>query len=453
MYRFYGGMCMICPNCGHEIKPGQNFCDNCGLPLKKDINISTKNESVKEDDSVRSLSDIEKELDEQDRAKQAQKASPSSDDDDVDDRTRVFNFRDEVKHAVEDQPMKADPKMDMAPAQKAELERQAKLNEHPKAPDNLNLDQPVHLDPVTGLPVYPDDKPLNAQAKKQEETNEDDGIFTNMINFLKNNIYVDIIAVVLVVLLFFIKRNYSWILLAIFLVAWFLTSQIVHGKEIKLNKLITKRKDDNGADEVQNKQNQPNNNYQGNNQNNYQNYQAQPQQTYNQRPVSKKEAKREHREEEKASHRRNWKQNLIIIASIIAFFASITGAFVNGVSLSATIANAANVSVNFGAHTTLIMNLSSAVRFICFISPVIVLIAANFRSKGSIRIIRIFSMLASVIYIVTYVLFSTNVISASLITGQTVTGLVEIGTSFYILIITSVLSLLLSYTLRPRQKR
>lgn len=445
---------MICPNCGHEIKPGQNFCDNCGLPLKKDINVSTKNEQpAKEDDSVRSLADIEKELDQQDKINQARTKAPTQEKtDDVDDRTRVYNFRDEVKHAVEDKPMKSDPKMDMAPAQKAELERQAKLNEHPKAPDNLKLDQPVHLDPVTGLPVYPDDKPLNSHTEQKAENNEDDGIFTNMVNFLKNNVYVDIIAVILVVLLFFIKRNYSWILLAIFLVAWFLTSQIVHGKEIKLNKLITHRKDDNGSQQ-QNNQNQPNSNYQTNNQPNYQSYQAQPQPTYNQRPESKKQAKREHREEVKESHQRNWKQKLIIVASIVAFIASITGPFVNGVSLSATIANAANVSVNLGVHTNLIMNLSSAVRFICFISPVIVLIAANFRNKGSIRIIRVFSMLASVIYIIAYVLFSTNVISASLITGQTVTGLVEIGTSFYVLIITSVLSLLLSYGLHPREKR
>lgn len=464
---------MVCPNCGHEIKPGQNFCDNCGLPLKKNINVEPKSTkpSVK-DDAVRSLSDIEQELDQQEKQTQAQKSEQSdqSTESDVDDRTRVYNFKDEIRNA-ESQPQKSqrpnqpehsqeqfDPRMDMAPAQKAELERQADLNKHPKAPDDLKLDQPVHLDPVTHLPVYPDDKPLNNQPKQDED--ENDGLFANMMQFLKNNVYVDIIAVLLVVATFFIKRNYSWILLAIFLVAWFLTSQIIHGKEIKLNKLISRHgsdKKEQSADTEQN--NQPNyqtsnQNYQPANQNYQQNYQNP---TYNQpqQPVqnTQKQTKREKHAEEKADHHRNWQQKLIIFASIIGFIASITGPFVNNVSLSATIANAANVSVNFGAQTNLIMNASSAVRFICFISPVIVLIAANFRNRGSIRIIKTFSMLASVIYIVAFVLFSTNLISASLITGQYVQGATQIGASFYILIITSVLSLLLAYTLRPRNRK
>ncbi|MCH4009020.1 zinc-ribbon domain-containing protein [Companilactobacillus sp.] len=481
---------MVCPNCGHEIKPGQNFCDNCGLPLKKDINVSKKTEQPVRDDAVRSLSDLENELDAQDKAAQAKKekmaaeqseeearkaadakriavekayaekmaakraqeeahAQPSED---VDDKTRVFDFRDQVKQAAPTQPKQkpqVDPRMEMAPAQRAEFERQAHLNSQPKAPDNLNLDQPVHLDPKTGLPVYPDDKPVHHQEKTDEEQN--DGLLANMINFLKNNIYVDVIAIVLVVITFFIKRNYAWILLAIFLVAWFLTSQIIHGKEIRLNKLMSHHDTKADSENNQSHQNNPQHNtnhqresyqQQAYNQQPYQQQQSQPRQ----QPQAQKQAKPENR------HHRNWRQNLIIIASIVAFIATITGPFVNGVSLSSTIAHAATVSSYFGAQTNLIMNLSSAVRFICFISPVIVLIAANFRSRGSIRLIKILSLLSSAIYIVAFALFRTNVINAALVTGQYAENNAQIGTSFYVLIVASVLSLLLAYTLKPRVK-
>ena len=50
---------MFCPNCGHKVEPDQKFCDNCGWALKKK---NTEDTEVKDDDSVRSLSEIENEL-------------------------------------------------------------------------------------------------------------------------------------------------------------------------------------------------------------------------------------------------------------------------------------------------------------------------------------------------------------------------------------------------------
>src|SRR5699024_6830294 len=56
-----GGMqIMFCPNCGHKVDPDQKFCDNCGWALKKkNTDVSTEK---KDDDTIRSLSEIENEL-------------------------------------------------------------------------------------------------------------------------------------------------------------------------------------------------------------------------------------------------------------------------------------------------------------------------------------------------------------------------------------------------------
>jgi Predicted nucleic-acid-binding protein containing a Zn-ribbon len=57
---------MFCPNCGHKVDPSQKFCDNCGAALKKrntskDLNTDELHQS-EDDDTIRSLSDIEAEL-------------------------------------------------------------------------------------------------------------------------------------------------------------------------------------------------------------------------------------------------------------------------------------------------------------------------------------------------------------------------------------------------------
>jgi Predicted nucleic-acid-binding protein containing a Zn-ribbon len=54
---------MFCPNCGHKVDPDQKFCDNCGWALKKNNAETTE---TKDDDSIRSLSEIEKELNQED---------------------------------------------------------------------------------------------------------------------------------------------------------------------------------------------------------------------------------------------------------------------------------------------------------------------------------------------------------------------------------------------------
>lgn len=57
---------MFCPNCGHKVDPDQKFCDNCGYALKKKKTETTN--QVKDDDTIRSLSDIENELNQEDKS-------------------------------------------------------------------------------------------------------------------------------------------------------------------------------------------------------------------------------------------------------------------------------------------------------------------------------------------------------------------------------------------------
>ena len=125
----------------------------------------------------------------------------------------------------------------------------------------------------------------------------------------------------------------------------------------------------------------------------------------------------------------------------------------NGVSLSSTISTAANYTANLGAQATWITNGVSAIRLICFLSPVIVLIAACFRSRGTIRLVRIFTFLPTILYGALYASLYAGLINSTAITGQvaaTTNG--SFGTSFYVLLITSVVSLLMAYTLRPKVK-
>ncbi|MFC6323942.1 zinc ribbon domain-containing protein [Companilactobacillus baiquanensis] len=431
---------MFCPNCGHKVDPTQKFCDNCGAALKKrNINEDRNTDELHQaesDDTIRSLSDIEAEL----KAAE-QKSEP----------------RPEPKKEVH---------YTQAPAQQKAYDRvepQPKQHYDPVKTDHKNYDSEdalddrtmaynkndfrqaakVYHDPYTNKPYKPSEdpfKPTKSELKKQqklkkkeEAEKQNDGLFSNMLNFARNNSYLSIFAVIITAILLVFKRNYGWIALAVFILLWFLLSQIKHGKEMGLNQRFSHSNDDNEE---------------SNNPNSSNSY-DQPREY---RPSQQKvNHKKEHKIKD-ASRGKNSRQILIIISSVIGFISSVGGPFINGTSLSSTIASAANYTANLGAQTTLIMNASSAIRLICFISPVITLIAACFRSHGSIRIVRIFTFLPTIIYVLVYGIFSSGAVNSAAITGQTVIGGTVFGYSFYVLLITSIISLILAYTLRPRVK-
>ena len=146
-------------------------------------------------------------------------------------------------------------------------------------------------------------------------------------------------------------------------------------------------------------------------------------------------------------------QKTIIVASLIGFIASIGGPFLDGFSLSATITSAASRTSAYVAQPVWITNGVSAIRLICFLSPVIALIAACFRSRGTIRLVRLFTFLPSILYAALYVVINFGYVNSSMITGQVVASTGKsLGTSFYVLLITSVISLIMAYTLRPKVK-
>ncbi|MQS52545.1 zinc ribbon domain-containing protein [Companilactobacillus mishanensis] len=449
---------MVCPNCGHEISPSQNFCENCGLPLKKGINFASqpnvKPEEPKKDDSIKSLSDIENELEEQEKQeKAAQKpATDNHDEPEVDDKTRVYDFRDSG--------------LQQAPAQKKESQQSVRLD---PMDDPISTEHPIPTPNSRENVKAQNTAPKTDNAKTESDDDEEDGLLQNMWKFLKNNIYLDIIAVVLVVALFFIKKQYSWILLVAFLIVWFLTSQIVHGNEVKLNKRFKRSKNDK-EDAQQAPQNPQKQNtykpyeppYQGNGEIPDLGPELGPDlQPIEEIPGTSKHHRHEQPKEKQATtekkvstRRRNIVQKLIIISSIVGFIATCFGTIVNGYSLSTMIGSAANSSANVVTQTALITNLSSAIRFICFLSPIIVLIMANFRSRGSIRTIRIFSILSTIIYVAVYAIFITGIVDVSQVTGvATDMNVVKFGYSFYVLLGTSVLSWLMSYMLRPKNKK
>lgn len=431
---------MFCPNCGHKVDPSQKFCDNCGAALKKkntntDLNTDELHQA-EDDDTIRSLSEIEAEL-----------------------------------KATENKP---EPKVQQAPAQQKEYSHEPTKPVHNSEPEHYDpvktyertksspedaLDDrtmaynkndfrqaaKVYHDPYTNKPYKPSEDPFKStkselkkqQKLKQKEQTEkqSDGLFSNMLSFARNNSYLSIFAVIITAILLVFKRNYGWIALAVFILLWFLMSQIKHGKEVGLNQKFShsnEKDDDSNENYTSNSYDQPRE---------YQRPSHQKQPTH----------KKEHKIRD-ASRGKNSRQILIIISSVIGFISSVGGPFINGTSLSSTIASAANYTANLGAQTVLIMNISSAIRLICFISPVITLIAACFRSHGSIRIVRIFTFLPTIIYVLVYAIFSSGVVNSAAITGQTVVGGTVFGYSFYVLLITSVISLILAYTLRPIQR-
>ncbi|WP_334329738.1 zinc-ribbon domain-containing protein [Companilactobacillus sp. HBUAS59699] len=452
---------MFCPNCGHKVDVSQKFCDNCGYDLtsiKTKRNEEKQAASKKDDDTIKSLSDIEAELNDSEPEKVTSESKPKYEQAPA--QQREYSSVKPASEVVHKKPVvkPTTPKYDSVRT----------FDSTKKVPDEALEDRTVAYDkdafrqaaakpyaaPRTSNPTHASQqhessalnttqdfknrlfkngedpfKPTKSELKKmkeqkkreQAENDTNDGLIHNMGKFAKNNAYLGIFAVIIVAILLVVKRNYGFIALAIVLLLWFLASQVSHGNEMSANKKF-KRDNSHTSD-------------------------GQPQQYQEEYKKPKKQKVTD------SSHGKNTRQKVIIGSSIIGFAASIGGPFINGVSLSSTIASAASYTANFGyQYSTLIVNLSSAIRLICFLSPVIALIAACFRNRGSIRMVRLFTVLPTIIYALVFAIFYSGAVNSSVITGQTAVGGTQFGASFYILLVTSIVSLIMAYSLHPRMK-
>lgn len=460
---------MFCPNCGHKVEPDQKFCDNCGWALKKK---NTENTEVKEDDSVRSLSEIENELNEEDPTPKTTPASKVADKPQTEQKAPLQQApAQQQEYGSFDHPhttaKRPDPEPEMKTFERSNNPEHSNRHSFEKSSATEPLDDrtqvyskndfnPISQKPYKSTQETPKyerhfDDPIKdpiknpfeptesekraAEAKKQAEAiDPNDGFIHNMLKFAKNNAYISIFAVIITAILLVVKRNYGFIALAIVIILWFLLSQLQHGNEMGANKAL-KRETSLKKD--------PNNNHDPDQTETY----AQKQ------PTKVKKDKHLTAADRLKPNHKTTTQKIIIVSSIIGFIASVAGPFLDGLSLSGTIANAASYTSRIGAQPTWITNGFSAIRLICFLSPVIALIAACFRSRGSIRLVRLFTFLPSLLYAVLYGVLTAGLVNSSAITGQvavTTTG--SFGTSFYVLLITSVISLIMAYSLRPRIK-
>ncbi|WP_164505991.1 zinc ribbon domain-containing protein [Companilactobacillus insicii] len=456
---------MFCPNCGHKVDPSQKFCDNCGYDLtsiKNKRNEEKQAASKKDDDTIKSLSDIEAELNDSEptksepvQAKPKYQQAPA--------QQREYNSikpASEVEHKTVTEHKSEKPSYDSVrtfdstkkvPEQALDDRtvaydkyafRQAAAKKTYSTPrtSNPNNASQHESDALNSTQDFKNRlfkngedpfKPTKSELKKMREKKKleeaaadtNDGLIHNMGKFAKNNVYLGIFAVIIVAILLVVKRNYGFIALAIVLLLWFLASQVSHGNEMSANKKLKRENSHSGTSNDQPQQ-----------------YQAEPKKIKKQKVTD-------------SSHGKNARQKIIIASSIVGFVASVGGPFINGVSLSSTIASAANYTANLGyQYNTLIVNLSSAIRLICFLSPVIALIAACFRNRGTIRMLRLFTVLPTVIYVLVFGIFYSGAVNSSVITGQTAVGGAQFGGSFYVLLATSVISLIMAYSLHPRIK-
>ncbi|MFC6176465.1 zinc ribbon domain-containing protein [Companilactobacillus huachuanensis] len=449
---------MFCPNCGHKVEPNQKFCDNCGWALKKKNTEDTTNE--KDDDSVRSLSEIENELNQEEPAEKPHlQQAPAQE--------REYGSANQPKQAPvaerKPEPVRPDPEPAMKTFESSNRSSFSKSSASEPVDDKTQVYSKNDFNPISQKPYksveHEDnfkktfDDPIKdpignpfgptetekraADAKRQAEAvDPNDGFVHNMMKFAKNNAYVSIFAIIIAAILLVFKRNYGYIALAIVIILWFLLSQLRHGNELGANKALKRetslKKDSNSNSNPKTE-------------------------TYNERPAKQKKDRRDKFENPADRLKPNHKtttQKIIIFSSIIGFIASVAGPFLDGLSLSGTIANAANYTANnLGAQPTWITNGFSAIRLICFLSPVIALIAGCFRSRGSIRLVRIFTFLPTILYAALYAALNAGLVNSSAITGQVVVNASRsFGMSFYVLLITSVVSLIMAYTLRPRVK-
>lgn len=435
---------MFCPNCGHKVEPDQKFCDNCGWALKKK---NTETTETKDDDSIRSLSEIEKELNQEDPSTKKTEEKPVLQQAPAQQREYSNTKSESEVEPHKQEPSHSEPEMktfkqaDRSSFKKAnaaeplddrtQVYNKNDFNPISQKPYKANTFEDPIKEPLSD-PFKPTKSELRAARAKQaaEQDDPNDGFIHNMIKFAKNNAFVSIIAIIIVAILLVFKRNYGFIALAIVLIAWFLLSQLRHGNETGANKALkreTSLKEKDSDD--------PDDNYT---------------EEHYQKPVHNK---RDVAAERLNSNKKTTTQKIIIVSSIIGFIASIGGPFLNGVSLSSTISTAANYTANIGAQSIWITNGFSAIRIICFLSPIITLIAANFRKRGTIRLVRIFTVLPTILYAALYGALYAGLVNSTAITGQVaVTTNGSFGTSFYVILVTSIVSLLMSYSLRPRIK-
>lgn len=458
---------MFCPNCGHKVDPDQKFCDNCGWALKNKK--TEESPETKDDDTIRSLSEIENELNEEEPTQKAKPVERPHLQQAPDQEREYGSFDHPKKEQSASAPKQTTttPRPDPEPAMKTyegsnrssfskssatepiddktqvyskndfnPISQKPYKKAEPEESFKQTFNDPIK-DPIKNPFEPTESEKRAAEAKrKAEEVDPNDGFVHNMMKFAKNNAYVSIFAVIITAILLVVKRNYGYIALAIVIILWFLLSQLRHGNELGANKALkheTSLKKDSNNGSSSNTQ------------------------TYNERPAKTKKEARDRYETAADRLRPNQKtttQKIIIFSSIIGFIASVAGPFLDGLSLSGTIANAANYTANnLGAQPTWITNGFSAIRLICFLSPVIALIAGCFRSRGSIRLVRIFTFLPTILYAALYAALNAGLVNSSAITGQVVVNASRsFGMSFYVLLATSVISLIMAYTLRPKIK-
>ncbi|WP_162894148.1 zinc ribbon domain-containing protein [Companilactobacillus musae] len=445
---------MFCPNCGHKVDPDQKFCDNCGYALKKKTNKDTIEK--KDDDAIRSLSEIENELNQEDTSKTEEKPvlkqAPA--------QQREYGSFDHPQEKTKQTVQRPDPEPEMKTFESSSNRSSfSKSSADEPLDDKTQIYSKNDFNPISQKP-YKKAQDTNTQEhnfkdsikdpikdpfapteserraaeakKKAEAVDPNDGFIHNMIKFAKNNAYVSIFAVIIVAILLVVKRNYGFIALAILIILWFLLSQLRHGNEVGANKALKK--------ETSLKKSSDNNNA------------PEQTETYASKPKKQKPEKYQTAADRLRPNKKTTTQKIIIVSSIVGFIASVSGPFLDGLSLSSTIANAANYTANLAAaQPTWITNGFSAIRLICFLSPVIALIAGCFRSRGSIRLVRIFTLLPTVLYAALYGVLYAGLVNSSSITGQVaVTTSGSFGTSFYVLLITSIISLVMAYALRPK---
>ncbi|WP_099974283.1 zinc ribbon domain-containing protein [Lactobacillus terrae] len=346
-------------------------------------------------------------------------------DDKTDSVVSLSALEEELAHENDSQKVTSEPVktiLQQAPAQKMAQERSKQQNHNNPNPDLDATRAFVPNDFNSNKKVHLEAEPTKENTATPENTNEDSGLIKNMWNFATANGYISLFTVVIAAVLMLVRRNYGYVFIAAAVIAWFLFAQISHGKETSINKRFKQDKP----------KKQKNNNDSA--ANDYQNGE-------------------QHIEEIKVDRKRSIYQKISIVLAIIGLIASVTGPFLNGVSITNIITNVYNVGVNLGINQATAQNITSALRLICFISPMIIIMFVGFNSKFSIRMVKIFSFLPTVIYIIIYVIFATHRLDANIFTGNPVLNSPEFGFSYYILLATSLITFVFSFTIHRKIKK